>query len=373
MTYWVELAGILALILIVSRVFAWLGIDTSFAPSQGVVSLGAVFAVGLVASSSSCIALAGGLLLSFSAAWRDTHASETRWQRLEPLLLFNAGRLGGYFVLGGAVGVAGEAFSLSSRLTGILTLALAAVMIWLGLSILHILPRRMCRIPVPHSWSGKLQRFSHRGTAATAVFLGALTFFVPCGFTQSMQLVALGSGGFLRGGLIMLAFALGTLPSLLGISLLSSLTEGAFSRWFLRLSGVLVLLLGLLNIQSGLLLLGIDVQTAAARVIGVAQIHPTNDPNVTINAEGKQIIAVTVTDQGYIPDTFTIQKGKETWVYASAARPLSGCANFLLAPAFNIETPVKTGGNWLGPIPNPQGDFILTCSMGMLRANVHVQ
>jgi hypothetical protein len=190
-----------------------------------------------------------------------------------------------------------------------------------------------------------------------------------------MQLLALGSGSFLRGGLIMLSFALGTLPALFGISLISALMEGGFARWFLRFSGVLVIVLGLANVRSGLLLLGIDAVGMTEQVLHVSMgdAEETDDPNVTIDAQGRQIVAVTVTDRGYFPSSFTIAPNKETWFYAYAPTGVQGCANFLLAPSFNMETQIKQGGNWLGPIARPRNDFVITCSMGMLRADVHVK
>ncbi|MBP6911491.1 sulfite exporter TauE/SafE family protein [Patescibacteria group bacterium] len=48
--------------------------------------------------------------------------------------------------------------------------------------------------------------------------MGIGTFFLPCGFTQSMQVYTLSTGSFLAGGLTMLSFALGTLPMLLLLS-----------------------------------------------------------------------------------------------------------------------------------------------------------
>jgi len=52
-----------------------------------------------------------------------------------------------------------------------------------------------------------------------ASVVGALTFLLPCGFTQSMQLLALQSGSMWQGMLIMTAFALGTLPVLFGLGM----------------------------------------------------------------------------------------------------------------------------------------------------------
>jgi len=210
-------------------------------------------------------------------------------------------------------------------------------------------------------------RLTRSGSTPAAFLLGALTFFIPCGFTQSTQLLALGAGSFLGGALIMTTFALGTLPSLIGISIVSSLARGKFLQWFFAFSGMLVVVLGLLNLKGGLLLLNIDVQSLLPSSFTVEQ-----DPNVAVDAEGKQIVSLTVTDQGYQPGAFTIRAGRETWIRAYAPLPVGGCATFLQAPAFNIQTPIAQGENWLGPIVNPQNDFVLTCSMGMFRADVHV-
>jgi sulfite exporter TauE/SafE len=362
----VELGGALALILILGKLLAPLGL-TITTPADSTTGLGAVFLFGFVASSSSCLSLVGGLLLSLSIAWREVADRETPARRLLPLLLFNGGRLAGFFLLGGAIGALGAVLQPSLRSTGALTAVISAIMVLLGLHLLRLLPRFPFRSPFSGRVTNRLMRMARSGSAPIALLLGALTFFLPCGFTQSMQLFALSSGNFLKGGTIMLVFALGTLPSLLGISLLSSLAEGAFLRWFFKFSGMLVVVLGLLNLRGGLLLLGVDVVSFLP-----APLAQDRDPSVSIDEQGRQVIAVTVTSLGYSPSSFTIRAGKETWVYAYAPEDVAGCAAFLTAPAYNLATPIQKGGNWLGPISDPRKDFSLTCSMGMYRAEVHV-
>ena len=81
--------------------------------------------------------------------------------------------------------------------------------------------------------------------------LGAATFFLPCGFTQALQLYVLAKASVAAGALTMLAFSLGTLPALLSLSAVSSFARGAFQRHFLKVAGVAVIVLGLMNIQYG--------------------------------------------------------------------------------------------------------------------------
>ncbi len=92
----------------------------------------------------------------------------------------------------------------------------------------------------------------------TPLIIGFATFFLPCGFTQSMQVVALSSGSFVSGMLIMLAFALGTLPVLALLSFGSaSFAHSRYAPLFFKSAGVVVIGLGLFALLSGLAGLGI--------------------------------------------------------------------------------------------------------------------
>ncbi|MEK7590916.1 MAG: sulfite exporter TauE/SafE family protein [Patescibacteria group bacterium] len=368
---WFEVGGALVLLIALSQILKAVGLFPIRTSVEGAVGLSAIFIVGLTAAASTCLAVVGGLLLSVSAKWCEAFHPTTRWEKFQPLLMFNTGRLIGYFLLGGLIGSLGTIIGLSTRGTGILTILIAIVMIVMGLNILKILPKHYCSLPLPHSFSRKIQDLSESKNPFVPGILGALTFFLPCGFTQSMQLLALASGSFLSGGMIMFVFALGTLPALLGISVISSMAEGKFARFFLTFSGALVLTLGAWNLQSGLLLTGVDArgwfQSPASIATG------TSNNAVTVNPQGQQIISMYVTDQGYQPDSFVIDAGRPTWIYAVAPNGVFGCASTLTVPAFNLATPVKRGENWLGPIGNPENDFVVTCSMGMFHANVRVR
>jgi sulfite exporter TauE/SafE len=372
---WLRAGGALILMIALYVILKRFGIFSLTSTTEGAMGLSTIFFVGLVAATSSCLAVVGGLLLSVSAKWAESRAEEGRWATLQPMLLFNAGRLAGYFLLGGVAGLLGRSLALTPWGTGLLTAIVAVVMIGLGLNILHIVPKNFCRIPLPASMQKRIHALSHSHNPLAPLLLGALTFFLPCGFTQSMQILALGSGSFLAGATIMFVFALGTLPSLLGISLLSSLLQGRAQRWFFTFSGALVLLLGIMNVRNGLLLMGYDVQTKIAGIFMSEKAigQKPDDPYVTIDAQGRQIVSMYISDAGYSPNSFTIEPGRETWIYGIAQNGVSGCASFLVDSTHRLETPIKKGTNWLGPIKDPTGDFVLTCSMGMLRANIHVK
>jgi sulfite exporter TauE/SafE len=90
------------------------------------------------------------------------------------------------------------------------------------------------------------------------ILLGFATFFLPCGFTQAMQLQALTAGGYLQGGLLMLAFALGTLPVLALLSFgFAKMSNPATSSIFYKAAGFVVLFFAFLNIYLSLTALGL--------------------------------------------------------------------------------------------------------------------
>ena len=80
---------------------------------------------------------------------------------------------------------------------------------------------------------------------AQALALGFLWGWLPCGLVYSMLLFAALSGDALHGGAILLAFGLGTLPSMLTSTVLASQVQRCLrNRWPRFASGILLLLLG---------------------------------------------------------------------------------------------------------------------------------
>jgi sulfite exporter TauE/SafE len=100
------------------------------------------------------------------------------------------------------------------------------------------------------------RKIEHQTLAPLLVGMG--TFFLPCGFTQAMQIAALSSESFISGSLIMLAFALGTLPMLALLSFGSaSFAQSKYAPLFFKSAGVIVIGLGLFSLLAGLAGLGV--------------------------------------------------------------------------------------------------------------------
>ncbi|MEK7524280.1 MAG: sulfite exporter TauE/SafE family protein [Patescibacteria group bacterium] len=368
---WLEIGASLIIILALYQILKAFDVLSFVSTSTaGAATFGGILLIGLVAGTSSCLAVTGGLLLSVAAKYNEANMSLSRWQKFKPLLYFNAGRLLSYFLLGGLVGVLGRSITLSPRVTGYLNVFVALVMLYLALSILKVIPKGKFSIHLPKRFSHWIANISESRSPSAPFGLGMFTFFLPCGFTQSLQLVALASGSFWAGSMTMFVFALGTLPALLGISAISSAARGPMSRLFLRFSGALVLVLAFFNLNSGLLLAGVD--TSDLLPSRVSEPAGESDQNVTETPDGTQVINMRVSNYGYFPSSFTVKAGKPTVVRATADADAAGCANALTVPSFNLVKYLAPGSKGiLGPF-TPTKDFLLTCSMGMFRAKVNV-
>ena len=173
------------------------------------VTYGTAFAVGLIASVSTCMAVVGGIVLSLSASFAK------EGDMVRPQTLFHLGRLVSFFVLGGVIGVLGSVFQFGATGMLVLGVLVALVLLILGVNLLDIFPwTKKLQLTMPISLGNRVHALKNANHVLTPLLVGTLTFFLPCGFTQSMQIYALGTGSFLKGGLTMLSFALGTLPVL---------------------------------------------------------------------------------------------------------------------------------------------------------------
>lgn len=361
---WMEIG---ASLLIIFALYKFLQVFdlVSLAPStSGALSLGGIFVIGLVAGTSSCLAVTGGLLLALAAKHNEIHHAKTPWQKFKPLLHFNIGRLVSYFILGGLVGILGKSITLSTRMSGYMNIFVALIMLYLALSILEIIPKGSFPIRPPKKLSRWIANLSESDHPAAPFTLGAFTFFLPCGFTQSLQLAALASGSFLTGGLMMFIFALGTLPSLLGISAISSTARGRFSHVFLRFSGALVFLLALFNLNSGFALTGIDV----SRVFATDNQEAGSAPSLN---GGVQEVSMKVTRYGYEPQNLTIKAGVPVrWKVDGTGA--AGCTSIMTIPSLNVSQALRTGENIIEFTPPSKGQLAFMCSMGMVRGSFTV-
>lgn len=326
------------------------------------VTISFALMLGLVAGVSSCMALIGGLVLGVAARHAELHPEATSWQKFRPHLFFNGGRVLGYAFLGGLLGLLGSVLQISGGFLAFLTIAVGVVMIVLGIKLTNLSPRiSATSFTLPPSIARFLgisehqKEYSHHASMIT----GMLTFFLPCGFTQAMQLYAVSTGDFKAGAIVMGAFALGTAPALLGIGGLSSIMKGIAARVFYAVVGILVIVFGTYNIQSALAVL------PAAN---------SGDAGTVVEDAGRdaQVITMTQSGSGYSPSTLRVKQDVPVrWVITSESS--FSCASSLVVPSLNIKKNLNKGENVIEFTPTEKGTIPFSCSMGMYRGSIIVE
>lgn len=212
------------------------------------VSYGTAFVIGLIASVSTCMAVVGGLVLSISANFAR------EGDKVRPQILFHIGRLISFFFLGGAIGVLGSAFQLGGTGTFVLSFLVGIILLILGINLLDVFPwAKKLQLTVPRFIGTHIHGLKNINHTLTPFLVGIATFFLPCGFTQSMQIYTLTTGNFWTGAVTMFIFALGTLPvlALLSFSSLSIHKKAKFGIFY-KATGLIVIFFGIFNVINSL-------------------------------------------------------------------------------------------------------------------------
>lgn len=338
-------------------------------------SLPAFVLLGVVAGLSSCAALVGGLLLSMTKQWNELYiTSESKVEKAQPHIMFHIGRLVSFMLLGGVLGLLGETVSLNNSVTfAILTVVISLVMFILAMQMLEVEWAQKFKFAAPKFMTRfAADETNFKGKYMSAI-TGALTFFLPCGFTLLAQTVALTSGDALRGGMIMFAFALGTLPTLVGISLsgLAFNSKPHLTAKFNKVAGMVIVFFVIYNINGQLNVLGMpslsDVSLESFKREEVTLEY------APIDADGIQVLSLTAEGFSYIPTGPMVLKAGVPARMEVDNQGIQGCGTFISARGlFTNYVSLDSGLNTVD-LGNPvAGVYKLTCSMGMV-APVTVQ
>jgi len=331
-------------------------------------SLPVFFLFGLLAGVSSCAALVGGLVLSMSRQWSWAYSGkESVLTRLEPHLLFNSGRLVSYGLLGALLGSIGSIFKPSPFFSSILVIGTSLLMIILALQMLGIRTFRRIQIALPRSVTGFITNEGNFKARYLPFVMGALTFFLPCGFTLTAQGLATISGSPMQGGLIMFLFALGTLPSLLLISLsgIAFVQKPSRSGLYLKIAGVVVLFFAFFNLNSQLNTLGLPSLSD----------FRTKKSNASQSIEQNiQVIEMAASAYGYDPSYFKVKVGIPVrWEITD--KGTSGCTSAVIAKnLFDGQINLIHGQTSVKEfIPEKPGRYKFNCWMGMVSGIIEIE
>ena len=245
---------ILLAVWVIARHMGWIRVFNLFPRIEASLSLGALFVTGLL-TGVHCIAMCGGINLTQSVL-----SSSAKARFFQSNLLYQAGRILSYTVLGAAAGGIGEVLSLSGKGKGVIEIAAGCAVMIMAVSMLGgFKPLRRFRF----TFSAKLYSgFSGRIRANSSFLIGSLNGLMPCGPLQSMQIYALSAGSALMGALSMLVFSLGTVPLMLGFGLISGRLNRKYARVMLKVSALLIFVMGLNMVGNGFSLSGVSVSRA---------------------------------------------------------------------------------------------------------------
>jgi len=224
-----------------------------------------VAALGFLGSFGHCVGMCGPIAIAFSLS-TPTHptpdkSAPNRWQQVRFHLLLNLGRIVSYALVGAAIGGLGSVLVAGGQVAGVgsllrrgIALLTGTLLIVLGLR--QVAPSILPQLPILHPLKGALHgRLQQVMTTAsqqqrwwTPALLGLAWGLIPCGFLYAAQIKAAETSSLLGGAATMLAFGLGTLPTMVGVGASSAWLSRDRTSQLFQLGGWITLLIGVLTL-----------------------------------------------------------------------------------------------------------------------------
>ncbi len=205
-----------------------------------------IFLLWLVASVSTCLAVTGGVIVWYTEIASSEHNVSTQaWLHIWRVVWF--------IVFGGILWILGEQISYSLWFSAWLNLIISLLLLVLAFQIIWCVPKLKWNHSKSAHEQSRLQKYSSNWRCSAAVW--SMTFFIPCGFTQMVQIMALASGSLLSGWVMMWVFALWTLPWLVLLSVGTTYAKISHKRKFEWVVAVVLIAFSLYSIQWSLWLL----------------------------------------------------------------------------------------------------------------------
>lgn len=217
------------------------------------LDLGLAFTAGLL-GSGHCVGMCGSLVSAFFARMGDGGRS---WL---PVTCYHGTRIGIYTLVGvlaAMVGLALVSTGIIGKAQAILQILAGLIVIVLGLDILGWLPARLparlSAVGLPAAAGRKLfAAAGRRGPIAGAAVGGLLNGLMPCALTLAMAVKATSAAHPVQGGLLMLAFGIGTLPAMVFVSVVFGRLGAGLRGLLLKAAALVVIALGVATLAQGI-------------------------------------------------------------------------------------------------------------------------
>lgn len=321
---------------------------------------GLLFATGVL-TSLHCVGMCGALVVSYA-----TQRAREGQRAYSGHLWYGLGKTLSYTAIGTLFGLIGSAIAFTPELRATIGMAAGVFLLLFGLGMLKLFtPLSRFQVKMPGKltrWLGAgLRRYRH--PFAVGMLNGLMLI---CGPLQAMYIMAAGSGSALKGGLSLLAFGLGTLPVMLGFGALTSTVSVNVPK-LLKLSGVIVITLGAVMFNRGLVLAGGGYDLASL----LQRLRPASAPAAETQGAVQQI-EMQVGSEQFAPSRFVLRKGVPVrWVIHGAE--VETCSSDIHVAPLNLSIPLQPGATQVVEFtPEKTGVIAWSCGMGMLRGSFEV-
>ncbi|MFI5265409.1 MAG: sulfite exporter TauE/SafE family protein [Candidatus Levyibacteriota bacterium] len=336
----------------------------------GAINLWAIFLTGLLTGGLTCLAVQGGLLAATVAQREEERLKEkVRKGAALPIVSFLTSKLVAYTILGFLLGSLGSIVQLSLTAKIIMQFVVAIFMIGTALNILNVHPIFRYFVIQPPKFLTRLVRNQSKSKSMFApAILGAFTVFIPCGTTQAMMALAIGSGNAFLGSAVLFAFILGTSPVFFILGYFATRLGDSLHQKFMRFAAFAIILLALFNINNAIALTGSNF-TFENLIKGL--FNPSQPTKNT--GEATNTAAINITSSGYTPNDITVKAGATVNLSITNSNGF-GCVQAFTIPSLGIQKIVAPGNSDKIAFTAPQnaGDIPFMCSMGMYRGVIHV-
>ena len=220
------------------------------------------FVTGLISSFGHCLGMCGGIVAIYSARQAAQASADgiqlTMLSRILQLLPVHLGRITTYTFFGAVIGLAGSLLNQAGGMLGwqgMFSVLVGLAMLLVSLSLLGVLPPIEAALVSMTGGNTPMKRmrelFSKRSFLATLT-LGILWGFLPCGLVFAMLVLAARAQTLTGGALTMLAFGLGTIPTLLGFGLVANWLSPKLRGRLTSVAAVLLMLFAVQTVLRGL-------------------------------------------------------------------------------------------------------------------------
>ena len=218
--------------------------------------------LGFLGSFGHCVGMCGPLTVAFSLSSTTADRKSIANKQLRFHILLNLGRILSYALVGAGVGALGSVAIAGGQMAGVgsemrraIAIVTGIALVWLGLrqSMPDLLPRLPVLHPLaPSNWHHRLNagmaELAKQRKWWTPAFLGMVWGLIPCGFLYVAQIKAAETVSPVLGAATMLAFGLGTLPTMVGVGLFTASLSADKRSQLYRLGGWITLAIGILTL-----------------------------------------------------------------------------------------------------------------------------